>query len=309
MPKLGLTREQLAKFLPDHQAIRAFEQVFEQVDTALPEANDEANSNAGIAIAAANAALSGVVEIIAQLQLALSAPAPQQERQYEDHAPAIQLGTISSQNADSLDVGSVSASGQITSTLATGTAPLVVASATKVANLNVDLLDGADWASPAAIGSTTPGAGTFTTLRSNSNAKVVCDTPTSQVIATATFVTITNWTERLDVGGDFNAVTGVFTAPRTGVYLVTARMAFGTIAFTAVGQIAAVAIYKGASQVAAGHLIAQAATSFSGPTDPVVIPLSLAAGDTVSARVFQNSGSNVNTTASNDSYLSIIELP
>lgn len=57
----------------------------------------------------------------------------------------------------------VSASGQVTSTVSTGTAPLIISSTTKVDNLNADLLDGADWASPAAIGSVTPAAGTFTT--------------------------------------------------------------------------------------------------------------------------------------------------
>jgi hypothetical protein len=56
------------------------------------------------------------------------------------------------------------ASGQITSTVATGTAPLVIASTTKVANLNVDSLDGADWVAPGTIGSTTPNTGKFTTL-------------------------------------------------------------------------------------------------------------------------------------------------
>jgi hypothetical protein len=55
-------------------------------------------------------------------------------------------------------------SGQITSTVTTGTAPLVIASTTKVTNLNADLLDGADWAAPASIGSGTPAAGAFTTL-------------------------------------------------------------------------------------------------------------------------------------------------
>jgi hypothetical protein len=63
----------------------------------------------------------------------------------------------------------LSATGQITSTLADGTAPMVVTSTTKVANLNVDKLDGADWAAPAALGSTTPAAGSFTTLTSSDN--------------------------------------------------------------------------------------------------------------------------------------------
>ena len=47
-----------------------------------------------------------------------------------------------------------------------GTAPLVIASTTKVSNLNVDLLDGGDWASPAAIGTTAPAAITGTTVTS-----------------------------------------------------------------------------------------------------------------------------------------------
>jgi len=58
----------------------------------------------------------------------------------------------------------LSMSGQITSTLATGTAPLVVASTTAVANLNASLLLGQTWANPGAIGGTTPAAGAFTTV-------------------------------------------------------------------------------------------------------------------------------------------------
>jgi hypothetical protein len=63
----------------------------------------------------------------------------------------------------------LSATGQVTSTVTTGTAPLVIASTTKVTNLNVDQLDGADWAAPPAIGSGTPAAGSFTTLSASGN--------------------------------------------------------------------------------------------------------------------------------------------
>lgn len=48
------------------------------------------------------------------------------------------------QAGDILAVPALQSSGQISSTLATGTAPLVVASTTKVTNLNADLLDGND---------------------------------------------------------------------------------------------------------------------------------------------------------------------
>jgi len=54
--------------------------------------------------------------------------------------------------------------GQITSTITTGTAPLVIASTTNVPNLNASTLSGATFASPGAIGSSTPGSSSFTTL-------------------------------------------------------------------------------------------------------------------------------------------------
>lgn len=192
MAKLKLTREHLAKFLPDHQTIRAFEQLFDDVNVTIPDASDEANNNAGIALAVANAALAEVANIISELQLALNAPVAEPPIFPDDLAPRLEIGTIASQNADAVAITggsidgatfgattpgaatftSISYSGQLTSTVATGTAPFVVASATKVANLNVDLLDGADWASPAAIGTTTPAAGTFTALTTDGTANV-----------------------------------------------------------------------------------------------------------------------------------------
>lgn len=58
----------------------------------------------------------------------------------------------------------LSVTDQITSTLATGTAPLIVASTTNVANLNASSLNGATFAAPGTIGSTTPSAATFTNI-------------------------------------------------------------------------------------------------------------------------------------------------
>lgn len=81
----------------------------------------------------------------------------------------INATTIGATTASTGAFSTLSATGAITSTLATGTAPLVIASTTKVANLNVDSLDGADWASPAALGSTTPAAVSATTLAASGN--------------------------------------------------------------------------------------------------------------------------------------------
>lgn len=63
-------------------------------------------------------------------------------------------------------ISTINMSNQLTSTLATGTAPFVVASTTNVANLNASSLNGATFASPGPIGSTTASTGKFTTLTS-----------------------------------------------------------------------------------------------------------------------------------------------
>lgn len=73
-------------------------------------------------------------------------------------------GTIGSTTRNTGAFTTLSVTGQFSSTLATGTAPLSVLSTTKVPNLNSDLLDGGDWGAPIAIGTTTPAPGTFTTL-------------------------------------------------------------------------------------------------------------------------------------------------
>jgi hypothetical protein len=60
--------------------------------------------------------------------------------------------------------GPTSVVSQLTSTVSTGTPPLVVASQTEVTNFNANLLEGFDWASPGTIGSTAPNTGNFTTV-------------------------------------------------------------------------------------------------------------------------------------------------
>lgn len=55
-------------------------------------------------------------------------------------------------------------SGQITSTVITGTAPFVVVSTTNIPNLNASLLNGTTFAAPGPIGSTTASSGSFTSL-------------------------------------------------------------------------------------------------------------------------------------------------
>lgn len=82
-------------------------------------------------------------------------------------------GTIGSGTPNTGAFTTLSVTGQLTSTLTTGTAPAVIASTTKVSNLNVDLLDGGDWAAPIAIGTTTPAAITGTTITATGCAVII----------------------------------------------------------------------------------------------------------------------------------------
>lgn len=78
-------------------------------------------------------------------------------------APNITGGTINNAPIGGTTPRTIAGT-QITSTIATGSAPFVVASTTNVANLNASTLSGATFAAPGPIGSTTASTGTFTNL-------------------------------------------------------------------------------------------------------------------------------------------------
>ena len=77
-------------------------------------------------------------------------------------------GPLGSTTASTGAHTTLTCSGQITSTVAGGTAPFVITSTTNVANLNASSLNGATFAAPGAIGGTTAGSGAFTTLSASS---------------------------------------------------------------------------------------------------------------------------------------------
>lgn len=78
--------------------------------------------------------------------------------------------------------GTGSFTGQVTSTLATGTAPFSIASTTNVPNLNASSLSGATFAAPGAIGGGTPSSGTFTTVSASTSATVGSGTAITKVV-------------------------------------------------------------------------------------------------------------------------------
>jgi len=78
--------------------------------------------------------------------------------------PIVQSGATVKVAVSDLTAGRAVSATQLTSTIAIGTAPLVVTSTTNVANLNASSLNGSTFAAPGAIGGGTAAAGNFTTL-------------------------------------------------------------------------------------------------------------------------------------------------
>jgi len=79
------------------------------------------------------------------------------------------IGPCVTGSGPNISAGTLTLSGQLISTLITGTPPFVVASTTQVANLNVSQLEGFTWEVPGTIGSTTPNTGKFTTLNATTS--------------------------------------------------------------------------------------------------------------------------------------------
>ncbi len=162
---LKLDRRTLAQLLQgNQQAIVVFERMLGDVSTTLPSTIEEANALAGQALGVAQVSVSMLVRLGEVLERLDSAPATPPQVDHDDTSPRAHLGTMSNQNADQVEIAGgtidntsigqtaaadakfkkVSASDQITSTVADGTAPLVVTSKTKVVNLYADRAATAD---------------------------------------------------------------------------------------------------------------------------------------------------------------------
>ena len=167
---LKLDRRTLASLLQNNQqAIAAFERVLGDVGFTLPSTIEEANALAGQALSVAHVALAMLSQLGEALERIDMAPTALTMVDHDDTSPRAHLGTVSSQNADQVEITggavdgttigqttaaaakftTVDASGQITSTVATGAAPLVIASTTKVPNLHVERATSADTAAEA----------------------------------------------------------------------------------------------------------------------------------------------------------------
>lgn len=159
------------------------------------------------------------------------------------------------------------------------------------------------------IGGSTPAAGTFTTLKGNSLAKVYATNTSAQSIANNAATTVTGWTTTFDANSNFNASTGTFTAPASAYYQVCSQTAYGTM--TGGGGVGiATEIFGNGVQLASGYAPYPTTSTFGVIPAAVCSLVSLTSGQTVVIKAYQNSGGAVAlANNANANYLSIVQVP
>jgi hypothetical protein len=161
------------------------------------------------------------------------------------------------------------------------------------------------------IGATTPAAGSFTALSASGNDALLYQTTNALSVPNATATTVTTWTKVSDrVNANFNASTGVFTAPATGQYLVSAGLSFAS-GMTGGSTIAIAARIVANGVTVAGPPVPVPATTTTAMGATVTAIVSLTAGQTIVVQAFQNSGAAVSLAVGSayNNYVSIARLP
>ncbi|VBK79251.1 hypothetical protein [Burkholderia pseudomallei] len=167
------------------------------------------------------------------------------------------------------------------------------------------------FATPPDLGNDIPAAVSATTLSASCNEALTYGNASGQSIPHNTATDITNWTKIVDrLNANFNATTGVYTAPATGYYLISAQIIYSSIAPAAIGdQFNLYLLINGSVVVVSSHFSETVSANFQ-PVSMVGRLHFLNAGDTVKLQAFQNSGSTdtlVSTSAEN--WITITQIP
>ena len=130
MANIGLSRHQLAQFLPNHEAIKAFESLFANVKESIPSSLDDVQATADNATLQAAEALAGLAQIANVLSLALYG-AYSETVSPDIYIPPVALGSMAEQNADKVNIsgGSIKVD-----SLTNGNATTLVASSVALNN-------------------------------------------------------------------------------------------------------------------------------------------------------------------------------
>jgi hypothetical protein len=160
------------------------------------------------------------------------------------------------------------------------------------------------------VGATTPSTGAFTTLVASGNDALTYQNTSGQSIPNNAFTTVTGWTKLFDrVNANFNAATGVFTAPAIGIYQVSAALGYVNSVSGAVNNQYGIGISANGTVQCYSAFIAQI-TATTDHLTTVSCLVSVSAGQTIVIQAFQNSGAAIplGATARNN-YVSINRVP
>jgi hypothetical protein len=199
-----------------------------------------------------------------------------------------------------------------TPTQAAAAAPVQsVAGKTGVVTLAVADVSGACSNAAAAItgGSVSGASGSFTTLKSSSNAAVFVQNVSGLSIPNTSMTTVTGWSAGTDRSGSFNTTTGVFTAPANGYYLVSFKFGLSPATSSAPFLMQSRILVNGTS-VSANLFTPTLSTSVAWSGPPVVDLIQMTAGQTLTVQAFQSSGGAIAlTTTGTVTTLSIAQIP
>ncbi|WP_231936936.1 autotransporter outer membrane beta-barrel domain-containing protein [Caballeronia udeis] len=159
------------------------------------------------------------------------------------------------------------------------------------------------------VGATTPSTGAFTTLGASGNDALTYSNTSGQSIPNSTVTVVTGWTKTFDrLNTNFVPSTGVFTAPATGFYAVSACLLYAANTGAANTSVD-VLIAANSVTIAHGINLRQTTTS-AGQQVCAAADVSMTSGQTLVIQALQSTGSAVALqTATPYSYVSIHRVP
>ncbi|HEX7906873.1 MAG TPA: hypothetical protein VF534_02105 [Paraburkholderia sp.] len=168
----------------------------------------------------------------------------------------------------------------------------------------------AAFAAPPCTGCTTPNGGSFTTLKGSSLAKVFATNTSAQSIPAGTSTAVTGWTTGFDANSNFNASTGVFTAPATAYYVVSGQLLWGVMSGAGASNVLKAVVFANGSATNLAGIAGASNTTQQYNAVQVSGIVSLTSGQTIVLDAVQATGSSValsNTAGGN--WISIYQLP
>ena len=140
---------------------------------------------------------------------------------------------------------------------------------------------------------------TWKTLQSNVRKSLVTAKKwsTTQSVPSPTVSLVTNWDETTDINGDFDPVTGFFTAPRNGVYTISATLGFESANDYKGWVETIIRVYNSAGNWLIDYKTASVAASNGNtisPGAPITVTISLSAGQKIGVVAYNATQRTIN---------------